>query len=367
MRDRWARELCFEKWSYAMKKLDKISRLLNGTRQEAHLFIRDVNDSLPKRATLSQIIRVLRKLAPTERRVNQVIVNLGGSSQVIRGVVEVPRTRIEKRSRGSGEKKKQRDEPAESHKTSSTSHIARPECQTLSHPEQTRNGPLFLPSLEQIGKLKVKPEAGEIHLLNFLNSMLDDTYEVYFQPFLNGDNPDIVIMRRGSGVMIIEAKDWHLSHYCLDRRGRWRLRSNSTHIKSPLAQVSSYKENLYYLHIDQLIEKKIRDPKFFAVVSCVVYFHNETESSAVQFCEGDSKSNKYIQILGCDSLSPERFAQVLDDAWLSKRSRYFDSDLYDSFKRYLQPPRHTVEQGIPINYTGNWTLDKRLTPRPTPR
>ena len=190
-----------------------------------------------------------------------------------------------------------------------------------------------------------------MHLLNFLSSVLDDTYEVYFQPFLNGDNPDIVIMRRGSGVMIIEVKDWHLTNYYLDERGRWRLGSNSAPIKSPLAQVSSYKENLYYLHIDKLMERKIQNPKVFAVVSCVVYFHDATESTAVQFCEGDPKSGKYIQILGHDSLSPERFAQVLDKTWLSRPSRYFDSDLYKSFKRYLQPPSHTVEQGISINYT----------------
>jgi len=336
-----------------VKKQDKIAKLIDGTRREADLFIRSLNDELPKRASLSQIIHVLGKLAPAERQVDQVVIDLGGGSRIIRDVVGVPRTRIEKRTKVSGEKKKQRDEPAKSHKASPTSQIARPERQPLSPPEKTKSGPLFLPSLEQIRKLKVKPEAGEIHLLNFLNGVLDNTYEVYFQPFLNGDNPDIVIMRRGSGVMIIEVKDWHLTNYYIDERGRWRLGSNSVPIKSPLAQVSSYKDNLYYLHIDKLMERKIQNPKVFAIVSRVVYFHNETESSAVQFCRGDPKLDKYIQILGHDSLSPERFAQVLalDEVWLSRPSYFFDSGLYDSFKRYLQPPTHTVEQGIPINYT----------------
>lgn len=61
------------------------------------------------------------------------------------------------------------------------------------------------PTLEQIDLLKVKPTDGERKLLHFLNSALDDTYEVYFQPFLNGDNPDIIILRENSGVMIIES------------------------------------------------------------------------------------------------------------------------------------------------------------------
>jgi len=38
----------------------------------------------------------------------------------------------------------------------------------------------FFPILDKIQQLKVKPEPGEWHLLNFLKEMLDDTFEVYF-------------------------------------------------------------------------------------------------------------------------------------------------------------------------------------------
>ena len=55
------------------------------------------------------------------------------------------------------------------------------------------------PSLDIIQKQKVKPTEGEFKLLNFLLGILDNSYEIYFQPFLNGDCPDIVIMKRGYG------------------------------------------------------------------------------------------------------------------------------------------------------------------------
>ena len=76
----------------------------------------------------------------------------------------------------------------------------------------------FIPSLEKITQFTVQPTEGEWTLLRFLERTLDDSFEVYFNPFLNGDRPDVVIMRRGGGVMIIEVKDWDLDLYTLDEK-----------------------------------------------------------------------------------------------------------------------------------------------------
>ncbi|MEI7504281.1 MAG: hypothetical protein WCJ61_13455, partial [Paludibacter sp.] len=58
----------------------------------------------------------------------------------------------------------------------------------------------FFPSFDDILHLRVKPEIGELFLLNFLKSHLDDSFEVFFNPFLNGDRPDIIIMKENQGV-----------------------------------------------------------------------------------------------------------------------------------------------------------------------
>lgn len=75
---------------------------------------------------------------------------------------------------------------------------------------------IFYPSLEKISKFRVQPTTGERTLLEFLKNCLDDSFEVYFNPFLNGDRPDVLIMRRGYGVMIIEVKDWNLNNFHLN-------------------------------------------------------------------------------------------------------------------------------------------------------
>ncbi|MEQ9553344.1 MAG: NERD domain-containing protein [Coleofasciculus sp. G3-WIS-01] len=219
----------------------------------------------------------------------------------------------------------------------------------------------LFPSEENISKLE-KTE-GEKCLLKFLKETLDkdDRFEIYYQPFLNGDKPDIIIMRKGSGVLIIEVKDWNLSSYYVDSQKQWRLKNNHSIIKSPIEQVKKYKDNLFNLHIEDLLERKIENQKFYAIVYCAVYFHNEDEQSIKDFfCNAFKYENakKYIQVFGKDSLNIDKMKIILSKARLYENSSLFDEKLYNSFKRYLQPSFHTIEQGIEIKLTDK---QKKLT------
>ncbi|BAQ60552.1 DNA helicase II related protein [Geminocystis sp. NIES-3708] len=217
------------------------------------------------------------------------------------------------------------------------------------------------PSLEQFPNLRQKPTDGESHLINFLINNLDDSYEIYFQPFLNGDRPDIILMREYSGVMIIEVKDWHLENYRINQKKQWEVTQNGENwysIKSPIDQVLVYKQNLYDLHIENLLEKNIKQSHHWAIVTCAVYFHCETEAKINHFLTGHFQQDQsYLNflshqiILGNDSLKKENFNKILDKNYLNKKSKYFDEQLYKSFKRHLQPPYHTKEEGKELNYT----------------
>ena len=219
----------------------------------------------------------------------------------------------------------------------------------------------IFPSLEDIPNLRQKPTTGELHLLNFFANTLDDSYEVYFQPFINGDRPDVILVRPDAGVMIIEVKDWHLRHYRLDDRKNWLVTQDGqkwSKIKSPLSQAIKYKENLYNLHIEHLLEKNIKNPKMFAVVTCAVYFHHESRETLYNFLINGFENDrnyvnflKYQEILGYDSLERLNFLQILRKRYLHQPSYLFDESLYRSFKRHIQPPLHTKEEGKPLTYT----------------
>ena len=219
----------------------------------------------------------------------------------------------------------------------------------------------FYPSLETIAKFKVPPTEGERTLLDFLGRVLDDSYEVYFNPYLNGDRPDVLIMREGNGVLIIEVKDWNLDNFTLNEKKKWVYTPNGSIVKSPIDQVLKYKNNLFDLHVDKLLEKKINDIRHFRIVACAVYFHCASQQKVENLLINPYKDDKRYQdflkynvdLIGRDGLEETRFNEILQKRYLSKdkRSFLFTGELYENFKRILSPSVHMKAQGIPYNYS----------------
>jgi len=220
----------------------------------------------------------------------------------------------------------------------------------------------LIPSYDKILTLKVKPEEGELHLLKFLDSQLDSSFEVYFNPYMNGDRPDIVVMKQGQGILIIEVKDYDLDSYELDDRKNFVIKSNKakTH-KSPISQVLKYKDNLFELHIENLLEKKIKDIRHFNIVSCAVYFHNANlnriKELLVEPFKHDKKYQTFlkynIELIGRDNLNEFDLKEILKKLYLISEnpSFLFTDDIYKSVKRFLKPPIHLKEEGEEIKYS----------------
>lgn len=219
---------------------------------------------------------------------------------------------------------------------------------------------IFYPSIETIKKFKVQPTEGERTLLNFLYT-LNDSFEVYFNPYLNGDRPDVIIMREGYGVMVIEVKDWNLNNFKLDEKKKWIYSPNNSYVKSPIDQVLKYKNNLYDLHVPELLAMKIKDFRHFNIVACSIYFHCATQGQLMDMLVNPYKSDlkyqtflKYnIDFIGNDALNKEFFTELLKKRYLvaNKTSYLFTNDLYRNFKRILTPTIHLKSQGDPYNYT----------------
>lgn len=222
---------------------------------------------------------------------------------------------------------------------------------------------ILIPPIQHILRGKVKPEEGELHLLYFLEKTLDDSFEVYFNPYMNGDRPDVIIMKKGQGVLIIEVKDYDLMHYSLDDKKNWNVIKGDEKykIKSPLSQVLKYKENLFDLHIENLLKLKIDDIRSFNVVSCAVYFHNATGKELHDFLVKpfleDKKYNNFlkydIDLIGSDDLNEVSFKNILRKRYLISQSpsSYFSNEIYDSFQRFFKPPLHLKEDGIEFHYS----------------
>lgn len=218
---------------------------------------------------------------------------------------------------------------------------------------------IFYPEISKILQGKVKPEPGELHLLYFLQKTLDDSYDVFFNPYMNGDRPDIVILKKGQGILIIEVKDYNLQHYEIDKKTKnwWVLtKASKPKIKSPIQQVYKYKNNLFDLHIENLLRLKIADIRNANMISCALYFHNASHSELEKFIvdpfksdKGHSKFLKYnIMLLGNDTLTEADFINQLRKKHLApgQKTSHFPDSLYEKIKRFLYPPVHQKNDGI---------------------
>lgn len=212
--------------------------------------------------------------------------------------------------------------------------------------------PTFYPDIDTIANLKVKPTTGEYFILNFLKDNLEDDYEIYFQPMLDWDFPDIIIMRKWYWIRIIEVKDWDLSHYKIEEETiswrkilNWKLQKNWSKILSPIEQVNNYKDNVYNIHIDHLLlEYQIKKwNEVYGLIKTMVYFYNETPERINKFF-GNKSIWGYVEIISGKWLNKNCFD-------LNIKNDYFDEKLYTEFQRILKPSYHTIEQWIQIEYT----------------
>lgn len=242
---------------------------------------------------------------------------------------------------------------------------------------------ILVPSIEAALKLKQKPTEGEVFLLEYLASHFDDEVEIYFQPYFNGDRPDIVLMSREAGVVIIEVKDWNLDLYSIDNNNKWSVNTvlRSQRVKSPFQQVYAYKKNFFEIHVNGLLEKSLKNKNFFKMIKTYVYFHFGSKE-AVQCLyqphldrlrerSRDNEQNYRSRQIDFDAYEKTRewiergkhkferdmslslYKERLDKITfpLAAKESIFDEAVYNEFKRLLNPPYHYASEGRPPNYS----------------
>lgn len=242
---------------------------------------------------------------------------------------------------------------------------------------------VLIPILEAAKSAKQKPTEGEVFLLEFLESHFDDQVEVYFQPCFNGDRPDIVLMSPTMGVVILEVKDWNLDLYRIDKNNNWAvtLATGSRQVKSPFQQTYRYKKNFFEIHVNGLLEKSLKNEKFFKLIKTYVYFHNGSKRALDRLYQPQldrlhdqarENERRLKADLGCfdsyESLREwiERGKSRLErDLALSlyrdnlrkltfpitAKDNLFEASVYNEFKRLLDPPCHYASDGNPLTYS----------------
>lgn len=225
----------------------------------------------------------------------------------------------------------------------------------------------IIPSWEQINNFKQSLTEGEAYLLKFLDDTLkkDETFKedddktkyngwlIFVQPFLNGSRPDIIIFNPNVGVQIIEVKDWKLNTYSFDKNsmGKWDFYvsdiKGSYPIKSPVRQVEYYKEKLTGQLIPQIGEEIDKNVQRYGLIKTSIYFHNATTEDAQELFKRQINNYSHFPVFGKNTLTASNLRQIVPDSYLTQ-SYYWIRDWNKEILFWLNPPFHSIEQGIKL-------------------
>lgn len=181
--------------------------------------------------------------------------------------------------------------------------------------------------IEQLTYSKVTE--GEQFLTRLLCEKLSGDYEIYIQPKLNGNRPDIIVLHREKGLFIIEIKDWKLERFHKDKKGHFfkHIYKNNQQkiiqVSSPTVQINRYKNffHNYFINPNNIL--------------CFMYFHNATAKEAQNFIGEEN-----IEFFGYDN------AETI----IHKIQESQNIIQYETIYQLLNP-LHTIEMGIKIHTT----------------
>lgn len=205
----------------------------------------------------------------------------------------------------------------------------------------------IFPSIEQISPI---PTPWELYLLKCLEIGLDDSFEIFFNPFFNGDRPDVVVEKKGVWVFFIEVKDWNLSNYRIDNRNVWRVLKNDSKIISPIEQSRKYKDNLFSLHIKWLFEEKVRNQNVYWISRCFVYFHKETKESLNDFFKISKAPLKWGSVEYVRIFWEDEIGSIISSFLKIPKNPLYTNRIHSEICRYLKPPFHYSYEGEEIEY-----------------
>ncbi len=207
------------------------------------------------------------------------------------------------------------------------------------------------PSWSQILREGVNLGPGIGFLARFLDEHLPPEWEIYPQPYLNGDRPDLVLLNPDVGVMIYEIKNWDLSAFY--REGRTVLlrgHGDDYGVLNPLAQVARHRENILGQYLPLVGEIVDGDHRAFGVIKAGVYFHGSKGTEARQLLrvpENRDPRQKADVVIGSDDLLPENLDLIVPDVWRHD-SWWWTAEWGHQLRTLLCPGRHSNRVSNPL-------------------
>ena len=191
-------------------------------------------------------------------------------------------------------------------------------------------------------------------LLNRANFNADDF--IILNPDINGDCPDIVVVRPNKGILIIKVFEEELK-LCptKDKTSDKGPQTDSTSYEESvcfpaLAIMQEFQDNLIRLYLEDMIGKVIEDKRNWGIVKKMVLFAKNTNAEIEHLLEGVNR--QYTYCVGKEFLTDEKMqGNLIYTLKFNYDNSQFDSKTLKSFLRIIKPSWHFYKEGKVVNLT----------------
>ncbi len=196
-------------------------------------------------------------------------------------------------------------------------------------------------------------------LFHILNMVCANEDIIILRPDICGDTPDIVVVRPNKGILLVTLFEEDLNDCtfcCNDGIGMITIAQQMQ--LSPLTTIDTYQKNLVRLHLENMIDKVIKEPKNWSLVKKLVVFAKNTQAEVQDFFK-DDVNLKYTFVKGVE-LFQDKFTQngLLKDLRFTFYNKDFDTITKRNFLRIITPQWHSYKEGKHIQLT---TIQSKLS------
>jgi len=182
---------------------------------------------------------------------------------------------------------------------------------------------------------------GEVRLAHVLCENLPHDWEIFIEPFLNGDRPDVVLLNPQFGIWVIEVKDWNPENYKRDGNALYVINSRGEHRlayeRRPEGQLQRYRD-----HFSQLAQTELGGSLNDHIIRYALYLHKMTATQGTKlFAMPDD-----VLVIGRDNLDESLDVIIDSRSALAQPLTRFQTQILRS---WLLPPDHYTGRLQPVS------------------
>lgn len=189
-------------------------------------------------------------------------------------------------------------------------------------------------------------DEGAIRLAHLLRELLPAPWEIYEQPFFNGDYPAVAALHPSTGLTIFDVHHWDLRYYRREQMGRYQRYTQRTEQKmravlNPVRRAEHYIENLLNLYAPLIGESVMRDRRTLATFRIGVYFPLANTNAARLF--SPLAPGRGV-VFGHDALDAGDLSLILPMS-IRSNNAILPEEWLTALRFWLAPPVHNAAPG----------------------